>query len=105
MTDVIRERFALWNKDEKRYRFFQLDMPQSGRWQGYEFLMEQAGDNHLKVRDRVTREQVIACFRRDREQAFANYGKQLQQCGMCGRTLTDPKSKERGIGPDCLKRI
>jgi hypothetical protein len=24
-------------------------------------------------------------------------------CSRCGRLLTDPKSVERGIGPDCLK--
>ena len=26
------------------------------------------------------------------------------RCRRCGRTLTDPDSLSRGIGPDCIKR-
>lgn len=27
------------------------------------------------------------------------------QCGRCGRALTDPESIERGIGPECIKKV
>lgn len=27
------------------------------------------------------------------------------RCGRCGRTLTDPESIERGIGPECVKKV
>lgn len=30
-----------------------------------------------------------------------HYGK----CGVCGRKLTDPESMERGIGPNCIKKL
>jgi len=33
--------------------------------------------------------------------ARVNYGKWRQECGYCGRNLTDPESRLRGIGPDC----
>ena len=33
----------------------------------------------------------------------ADFGKVTGRCGCCGRTLTDPKSKVRGIGPECAK--
>ena len=38
------------------------------------------------------------------EQA-AQFGQQFGVCGICGRTLTDPPSVARGIGPVCLKRL
>lgn len=31
----------------------------------------------------------------------ANYGTFTGKCGCCGRRLTDPESKLRGIGPEC----
>jgi hypothetical protein len=33
--------------------------------------------------------------------AMKLYGKLVNACAYCGRTLTDPLSQERGIGPDC----
>lgn len=33
----------------------------------------------------------------------AEYGKFTGKCGCCGRALTDPDSKLRGIGPECRK--
>lgn len=31
------------------------------------------------------------------------YGKMIGHCGCCGKKLTDPESRARGIGPECLK--
>ncbi|MCH9729159.1 MAG: hypothetical protein K0U84_05675 [Actinomycetia bacterium] len=33
------------------------------------------------------------------------YGMHSGNCGFCGRKLTDPASVERGIGPECLKKL
>ena len=33
--------------------------------------------------------------------AMKLYGKLVKSCAYCGRTLTDPLSQDRGIGPDC----
>jgi hypothetical protein len=38
------------------------------------------------------------------EQA-AEYGKLYGRCMICGRTLTDPESIERGIGPICAGKL
>lgn len=35
----------------------------------------------------------------------AQFGQQFGVCGICGRTLTDPPSVARGIGPVCVKRL
>ena len=34
-----------------------------------------------------------------------NYGKWSGQCSCCGKTLTDPKSLELGIGPICIQKF
>jgi hypothetical protein len=31
------------------------------------------------------------------------FGQVVGRCGCCGRALTDPDSKMRGIGPECIK--
>jgi hypothetical protein len=30
---------------------------------------------------------------------------QAPNCGICGRTLSDPRSREQGIGPECIEKI
>ena len=39
------------------------------------------------------------------KQAILNFGVETGVCGICGRRLTDPDSIQRGIGPECNKRI
>lgn len=41
------------------------------------------------------------------EEAMTRYGKELRICGapMCGRTLTNEESRERGIGPVCATKM
>jgi len=46
------------------------------------------------------RDDVVAAAS-DPAQAAIAYGKVLGQCGICARTLTDPESIARGIGPVC----
>jgi hypothetical protein len=47
------------------------------------------------------READIAFVLANPEDAQAQFGKLFGHCGMCGKTLTDPDSLMRGIGPDC----
>jgi hypothetical protein len=35
------------------------------------------------------------------QRAQAEFGRFTGRCGCCGRTLSDPNSKMRGIGPEC----
>lgn len=39
------------------------------------------------------------------EESRAEFGRLAGRCGCCGKTLTDPDSKMRGIGPECIKGI
>jgi hypothetical protein len=40
----------------------------------------------------------------DPEASAVAYGKRTGECSCCGRTLTDPESVERGIGPICADK-
>jgi hypothetical protein len=39
------------------------------------------------------------------DQARELFGKLTGRCGFCGKTLTDPDSKMRGIGPECRRAV
>lgn len=43
---------------------------------------------------------VIVDYKRCRK----TYSEHLNQCGICGKTLTDERSRHYGIGPDCETR-
>ena len=63
--------------------------PESGRWD----YLGRRGLEGLSDATRMTREQA--------ERFGALYG----MCGVCGATLTDEDSIERGIGPVCATRV
>lgn len=47
---------------------------------------------------------ALRAFAANPEEALVRYGRLLGSCGICGRTLVDPVSIERGIGPICANR-
>lgn len=47
---------------------------------------------------------VRAAIDADPEAAALAFASLTNCCRVCGRTLTDPESRERGIGPDCLTK-
>ena len=56
-------------------------------------------------RSRWARQFDIYVIADDPEIYQAMYGQWWGRCGCCGRTLTDPDSKMRGIGPECAKAL
>lgn len=101
--DLIEGRYAV--EFEGKLRFFKIDMPSSGRWVGYTFVKEQAGDEEWPVRQTARRNGVIAAIKTQGVKASALlYGTELGHCGICGRTLTDEDSRARGIGPVCAEK-
>lgn len=81
--------------------FFRVDRPSEGRWSGYTFVSQQAGDTDWPVRNRQSREDVLTVIGRDVKAAMLRYGMELGQCGECGRALTNEESRAAGIGPVC----
>lgn len=97
-------RFAL--EEDGQWNFYQVDRPQTGKWRGYTFLKIQASDDFHSIRnlDRVATV-LEALIERGIEKAVSDYGHQIGECGICHRTLTDPESIDRGIGPVCITKV
>lgn len=101
-SDVHTGSYALWNKQLNRWFFFTVQRPKSGKWQGWTFLKQHAGENRTNVRGEKFH-QVMRHIQAEPLKCSQNYGKQTGECGKCHRELTDPKSIEKGIGPVCEK--
>jgi hypothetical protein len=89
-----------------KVRFFIVDTGKNGRWAGFQFVSEQAGDEKYPVRGRGRKDDVLAAIRREGvKEASLRYGHELGHCGVCGRTLTDESSRAAGIGPVCAGKM
>lgn len=104
-TPVPAGRYAVVLNAETHYRFFKVDTPTEGRWAGYTFVDEQASDEHWPVRGARKGEVLDAIRAAGPLEAMKAYGREIGECGHCGRTLTDPASIAAGIGPVCAGRM
>ena len=77
---------------------------QAGEDEG-EYLGKVTGGRFLKVRSCTNEQesQVVAVCKDPKAAAIA-YGKRFGSCAVCGRTLTDGESIDRGIGPVCADK-
>jgi hypothetical protein len=73
--------------------------------EGEQYLGKITAGHFVRVRecDEATEALVIQCTAEPAMAAKA-YGLHYQHCGVCGRTLTNQESRERGIGPYCAAR-
>lgn len=85
--------------------FYKVDRPTEGRWAGYVFVKQIVSDDE----QRMSRAAGDAILRKiaevGAEAASARYGHEIGSCGICGRTLTNDESRERGIGPICADKM
>lgn len=97
-------RYAITARGTTRY--YRLDRPTSGRWDGWTFLnlTDAAGDTLESIRG-AERGRILALISRDPHSASVAYGKATGVCGICFRTLSNPNSLARGIGPICAKKF
>lgn len=71
-----------------------------------QYLGKVMGGRFLKVRDCGDEQAAkVAALINDPKAAAEAYGKETGVCCICSRTLTDPNSIERGIGPICADRF
>lgn len=103
LPDVPAGRYAV--EEDGVLKFWRVDRPEQGRWAGYTFLKIQASDDWYPVRDRARVAKIVGEIANDPQAASARYGHEIGACGICGRTLTDPESIERGIGPVCAGKL
>jgi len=89
-------RYAVDFDGDDNVKFFQL--------KGEDVYAQASDELHLLEGD-VYISEVLAAIRADVKGAAVLYGQKLERCGICGRSLTHPESRTRGIGPDCAERM
>jgi hypothetical protein len=68
------------------------------------FVDQHSSDERYSVKG-ARRADVLARIAADPKTAAVLFGKETNHCFKCGRELTDPVSRELGIGPTCLAAI
>lgn len=86
-------------------KFFKVRNPTEGQWAGRTFVDVQAGNEFYPVKPVAAKREVLKRIAEDPEMAMTLYGRELGQCGYCGRTLTNEESRARGIGPVCAEKM
>lgn len=98
--------------EEGVLRFFKIDNVEKGRWEGWIFVKVMASDE--LYRQGMQRpgqaysgksQHAVSLIAQEPQEASSRYGHEIGVCGVCGRTLTDPESIERGIGPVCAQKF
>jgi len=102
-VDVAAGRYALVD-EHGVVKFYSVDRPTEGRWAGRTFVNAVASDERHPIRNRESRNAILAAIAEQPERAMRLYAAELGRCGYCGRTLTDETSRAAGIGPDCADR-
>jgi hypothetical protein len=84
--------------------FYKVDRPETGKWAGRVFVKLMVSDEE----QRLSQKQGYAILGKiaavGAAEASARYGHEIGECGICGRTLTNDESRERGIGPVCAAK-
>lgn len=107
-------RYACRVTDESKFMFFKVSRPESGTYRGCVKIMTQHSEEwklaivlwpsgKLSVY-RHGLEEFILTIIANRRKAGDLYAQELGDCQICGKKLTDERSRYYGIGPDCETR-
>lgn len=100
LPDLPKMHYALEEQDG--WHFYRIDQPKKGKWAGFTFIDAQASSDYWPIKSLDRKADILRrIVERGAEQAASDYGHQIGKCGICSRTLTNPESIERGIGPVC----
>ena len=84
--------------------FYKVDRPTEGKWAGRVFVKQIVGDDEQRLSQKQGLAIIAKIAEAGAEAASARYGHEIGECGICGRTLTNDESRERGIGPVCAAK-
>lgn len=76
-----------------------------GRWAGFRFVAQIAGDNEFPVRGAQARKALEAIVKAGTNEAGALYGQEIGCCFNCHIHLTRKYSRSMGYGPDCADNL
>jgi hypothetical protein len=102
LPEVPAGRYAV-ESEEGPLRFYRVDRPTEGRWEGYTFVKVLHGPDETPIRGKAAAA-ILAKIARDPKAAMIRYGLEIGSCGACGRRLTDEESRAAGIGPICAAK-
>lgn len=92
-------------EEDGELHFFRVDKPQEGAWVGRTFVKIQASEEYFPIKDPARLVRILGAIAEDPQAAMERYGRKIGRCGHCHRTLTNPESIARGIGPICSERM
>ncbi|UJE15695.1 hypothetical protein SEA_LIGMA_40 [Gordonia phage Ligma] len=85
--------------------FYKVDRPTEGRWAGRVFVKLMQSDDERSLNWATTKAVLAKIAEVGAEAASAAYGREIGDCGVCGRTLTNDESRAVGIGPKCREKF
>jgi hypothetical protein len=82
--------------------FYEIVKPGDGQWAGRTFVNRKLSDESqkLSLEEQV---RVLTLIVADPQGAATLFGSKVGKCPRCHRMLTNQKSRDRGIGPECAK--
>jgi hypothetical protein len=88
-------------------KFYRVQHGKPGtKWDGFVFVDQQASDDFYAVKAREAKAAVLKAIEDQGVlESLVRYGHELGVCGVCHKTLTDPKSIADGIGPVCKANL
>lgn len=100
-----------YQPEQGQAQFYVIQAPERGKWRGWIFVKHQLSDELHRAGSqrpdssayRGDRDAAMRAVLADPEAAMRLYGRLIEKCAMCGRTLTNQESREYGIGPECRK--
>jgi hypothetical protein len=81
--------------------FVRVDRPTEGKWAGKVFVSLQHGDDYTRMGRQAGFTMLGYIVDQGVLECSVRYGREIGRCGVCHRTLTNPESREAGIGPKC----
>jgi hypothetical protein len=99
------------------FTFLRVARPNHGKFKGCTKIQTRHGDTFVNrmvvypsgsiwfdLRNKAKTETDVMLVIADYQQACLNYAREIGQCCICNKTLTDERSRWYGIGPDCETR-
>ncbi|AWN04246.1 hypothetical protein FDJ57_gp45 [Gordonia phage Sour] len=105
--EVPAGRYAVATEDgaTNELAFYKVDRPTEGRWAGFVFVKLMRSDEEVRL-SRAAGNAILAKIAEvGAEEASKAYGREIGECGVCGRTLTNDDSRAMGIGPKCAEKF
>lgn len=97
--------YAITDPKDGILKFFRIKIPKDGKWKNHIFLSIQASHDFFPIKNKEYRNIILNEIRKDPIGASQRYGRDIGSCGICGLTLTNEESRERGIGPYCWSKM